>query len=316
MSSLVQDRDVSTDGSDTRIVGTLSKLYIAHSLSLVPTHPWLQLLDSEARRFVLPPWFAAQPTRLGFELDTEDLPDGPAHRRTIDIFPQTIRFANKAKGETIVIQLERYRIWLCASVCILPSSHLAHSPRYVSRLSDLKRLPFPRAFEEESLSDGSHPSSLQHCVRFWTDGSKSFGDSDRTVRLTCTRWPTADSYCLDIIIEGRVYAPQSAPRWAHGPPHKPVTRHMSVLGPKAQMLGKPRHSLTHISLRQKRRTRAMDAVTAAYVEKRPSTPLEMTFLQPGPSNPRPVQGPSSERLPTTPRTGGSGVPVPGFYPWL
>ncbi len=48
------------------------------------------------------------------------------------------------------------------------------------------------------------PCSTYH-ISAWKTGSMSFGDHNRTVQLTFTRYPTADSYCLEIGLRGDVY---------------------------------------------------------------------------------------------------------------
>lgn len=48
------------------------------------------------------------------------------------------------------------------------------------------------------------PCSTYH-ISAWKTGSMSFGDHNRTVQLTFTRYPTADSYCLEIGLKGDVY---------------------------------------------------------------------------------------------------------------
>ncbi|RPD53413.1 HET-domain-containing protein [Lentinus tigrinus ALCF2SS1-7] len=42
-------------------------------------------------------------------------------------------------------------------------------------------------------------------ISTWKNGSHCFGDHNRTIQLTFTRWPSAESYCLELQLRGRVY---------------------------------------------------------------------------------------------------------------
>ncbi|TFK80360.1 HET-domain-containing protein [Polyporus arcularius HHB13444] len=54
------------------------------------------------------------------------------------------------------------------------------------------------------LAPSGAPCSTYH-ISTWKNGSYCFGDHDRTIQLTFTRWPSADSYCLEFQLRGRVY---------------------------------------------------------------------------------------------------------------
>ncbi|OJT10259.1 Vegetative incompatibility protein HET-E-1 [Trametes pubescens] len=203
------ERSIAVHGSSDMVVGERRKVYISRDLSFFPPHPWLRLLEPEPQEIYLPAWFADQCQSVGFELKDNLPPSGDTIR-----LPRDIRFENELTGEAFVVHLRRIHTWLCVSLSIYPYSHLAYSTHYQPHTSlGPEQLPWrPRAFEEDSLSDGSHPSSLKHCVRYWPNGWKTTGDADRTVRVSCMRWmaATGDQYCLDLVLEGCVYVPHAS----------------------------------------------------------------------------------------------------------
>ncbi|KAI0633738.1 hypothetical protein C8Q77DRAFT_808688 [Trametes polyzona] len=189
-------------------------MYIIHSLALSVPHPWLRLLEEEPRQIVLPPWLALQCKRYNFEQESDDPSvSTSASQCEVAVLPLTLWFHHEGRpSEAFAIHLERYQIWLCASVFIQqPSSH-PHPIALVSPLGiPTPNVYFPlRAFEESTLGDGVHPSELQHCIRFWPQGSRTFGDGERNLTLSFTRWPTRNSYCLDLSLGGTAYDPQSS----------------------------------------------------------------------------------------------------------
>ncbi|KAH9858581.1 heterokaryon incompatibility protein-domain-containing protein [Lenzites betulinus] len=245
------------------VTGASRTVYVTYSLSFTHAHPWMRLLEPEPQRIMLPPWLSDQLRRYNFYLDpsSSDLsPPGEDGRSRRDL-----HVVNNITGEVFVIHLERYQVWLCASVSIIPVG--SSSPHYVPRTLDPGSL-LPRAFEEDSLGDGSHPSSLQHCIRFWHNGSKAFGDEARIVRLTFTRWPTADRYCLDIALEGHVYAPLTCDALTGGP-HPRLSRKVAHRrSHKTGLLASP--TTAYASLRRKWRHKLVVAAMTSYVGRHPA----------------------------------------------
>ncbi|KAI0633739.1 heterokaryon incompatibility protein-domain-containing protein [Trametes polyzona] len=260
--SVLFGREDAPVGSPLRTVpGIARRLYIIHNPSVLPMHPWTRLREPEPQRIIIPPWFSAQIARHNF------LPENFPDCLTPDDGVVCLRLKNHGTNETVVVHLERYCVWLCAYVTILPPPHLATSPHYLPQL-DHQRLPPPRAFEEDSLGDGSHPSTLQNYIRFWKNGTKVFGDAARTVRLTFTRWPDPDCYCLDVVLEGCVYAsqeprlPSAGSMQIGGAAARKSLHRRAARETKAALLAS--HYSTHIGLRTRRRLLATQTV-AAYV---------------------------------------------------
>ncbi|KAI0829929.1 hypothetical protein BC628DRAFT_1083171 [Trametes gibbosa] len=244
------------------VIAASKTIYITYSISFTAAHPWTRLLQSEPQQRIIPPWLTDQLRRYNFYLDAswnDPLLLGVEGRRR-----RNLDVVNNYTGEVSLIHLERHQMWLCASVSIIPV--VSSSPHYVPRMLDPGLLR-PRAFEEDSLGDGSHPSSLQHCIGFWPNGSKSFGDEDRIVRLTFTRWPTIDHYCLDIALEGSVYDPAYNDGTAGGHHPAPSRKATHRRSHKADILAS--RSTAYASLRRKWRHKLAVTAMTSYVGHHP-----------------------------------------------
>ncbi|KAI0752976.1 hypothetical protein C8Q80DRAFT_1118232 [Daedaleopsis nitida] len=85
-------------------------------------------------------------------------------------------------------------------------------------------MPGPGGTSRSRPSQSQAFCSTYH-IGSWETGSMCFGDKDRTVQLTFTRWPSADSYCIEVRPQGRVYErmlAQSLASRGEGPKPAPV----------------------------------------------------------------------------------------------
>ncbi|KAI0329307.1 HET-domain-containing protein [Cubamyces sp. BRFM 1775] len=188
----------SDDGGATgarRARASLEKIYIINTLAAVSSlaHPWMQLSDSEPRSVFIPTWLPTYLAPFGFSVLRRDSPAEPVLGKPTSP-PYTLTLVHPDTGERVTITLEcRGNSHLCASVII--DSAVRHREGdfepSIDWLAPLYRPP--RAAPLRRISD-------------WKNGSESFGDERRTVRLTATRWPTSDCYHLEIRLEGTVYA--------------------------------------------------------------------------------------------------------------
>ncbi|RDX49355.1 HET-domain-containing protein [Lentinus brumalis] len=117
-----------------------------------------------------------------------------------------VMFANPDTQEAFKIEFDQCRDKLWANVSI--STPAASEDSFV--------------FETETLHEGGacetvypvtgavDPECAQFHVEDWPAQSKTFGDSERQVRLSFSRWPHHSrlAYLADIRLEGRVLAPQ------------------------------------------------------------------------------------------------------------
>ena len=57
----------------------------------------------------------------------------------------------------------------------------------------------------DGLAKVTSATCKKYHIGSWPRGSMSFGDQDRTVRLTFSQWPSTDEYYLEIRLRGRAY---------------------------------------------------------------------------------------------------------------
>ncbi|KAI0663756.1 hypothetical protein C8Q70DRAFT_377465 [Cubamyces menziesii] len=188
----------SDDGGATgshRARASLEKIYIINTLATVSSlaHPWMQLSDSEPRHVFVPTWLSTYLAPFGFSVfrRVASAADSVLGRPMPP--PYTLTLVHPDTGERITIRVEcRRNAHLRASVII--DSALRHlegeSEPSLDWFAPVYRPP--GVVSPQRISD-------------WKNGSKSFGDERRTVRLTATRWPTNDCYHLEIRLEGTVY---------------------------------------------------------------------------------------------------------------
>ena len=218
--------DIPTLGPPTCQVG---ELYILHFPPRA-AHPWLGLYAAEPKDFFIPKWVNADPSRYGFQMTQQSPPP-----MFLDQEVHTLSFSHKSRGECFTIVIGRCQVHLHASVSIEHSKR-SHAVRRDSldaeRVLSLSRPPAssPGGFNSpgssartesvaparvklkarvahlhsQIVSVTDHDCPEDH-IRFWNNASKSFGDMDRRVQLTFSRWPNPDSYCLDIRLCGRIY---------------------------------------------------------------------------------------------------------------
>ncbi|KAH9902599.1 hypothetical protein C8Q73DRAFT_785263 [Cubamyces lactineus] len=179
-----------------RARGSLEKIYIINTLAAVSSlaHPWMQLSDSEPRHVFIPTWLSTYLVPFGFSVFRRVAPAVDSVLGRPMPPPYTLTLVHSDTGERITIRVEcRQNSHLRASVVI--DSAVRHfegeSATFIDWLAPLYHPPGARS--PQRISD-------------WKNGSKSFGDERRTVRLTATRWPTSDCYQLEIRLEGTVYA--------------------------------------------------------------------------------------------------------------
>ncbi|KAJ8453952.1 hypothetical protein ONZ51_g13310 [Trametes cubensis] len=173
---------------------SLEKIYIIDTLpSTFPVvHPWMHLSNSETCRILIPVWLLDYLDLFGFII-LERAPASPILGESTAL-PCTLTLIHPRAGERITIHLGLHnQSHLCASV-IIDSAVDGREGSSNASIDWSRPLYCP-------------PDVPPQRIRDWTNGSKSFGDEHRTVRLTATRWPMdADCYHFEIRLKGTVYA--------------------------------------------------------------------------------------------------------------
>ncbi|KAI0687941.1 heterokaryon incompatibility protein-domain-containing protein [Cerioporus squamosus] len=191
----------------------IKEFYVMHFLPR-SAHPWLGLHVAEPNEFFAPTWVDVEPGRYGFHQVGQS--DSPV---LLGQESYTLSFSHNSRGEDFTILLGRCKVHPFASVSIEHAKPIS-VPRWESMdaewlLGLRQRATDPRA---ECSGPGrvggdarahrspavSHDCPEDH-IRFWDNATKHFGDEDRRVQLSFSRWPDPDSYCLDIRLCGRIY---------------------------------------------------------------------------------------------------------------
>ncbi|KAI0686542.1 hypothetical protein C8Q76DRAFT_308051 [Earliella scabrosa] len=204
---------------------TLTEFYIMHRPPDV-SHPWMRFYMATPRRFFIPTWIDVETQRYGFQRV-------PRPAETGVELVRILTFTHHHQQESFTIHLGHCGLLLWATVTITPASYNtshvaaynAHHGRYDKHRQEQGTqgifLSPPTAPGKPppimltplmSFESGGHqhpphthvPCSTYH-INTWETGSMSFGDRDRTVQLTASRWPSAESYCIEVRLKGRVY---------------------------------------------------------------------------------------------------------------
>ncbi|KAI0828015.1 heterokaryon incompatibility protein-domain-containing protein [Trametes gibbosa] len=173
-------------------------------VALVPTIPL---------RFLFPSWLLVELDKRGFRSQHAPGP-GPvvekgagsvAGLRTPVLYTRwhmrSVVFANAATGEAFAIQLGRCEDALWATVSFTPASSCS------SLAGDGTVEEEDEAYPLEVHQYTSPDECERHHISCWPDGSKTFGDGDRSVRLTFSRRQQEpdDLYVVNVQLAGHVY---------------------------------------------------------------------------------------------------------------
>ncbi|RDX41418.1 hypothetical protein OH76DRAFT_1489508 [Lentinus brumalis] len=184
-------------------------------------HPRIGLYADKPQEFFVPTWVDVEPRRYGFRLG-----GGLSSPLLLDHAVYTLSFSHTSRGEVFTIVLGRCKIHLFATVSIehyrdiraVRRDHLDAErvlgithPGSRRRNTGSSKLDFAK----HSAPDGAAGAQLRSpavghdCpedhIHFWDNASRLFGDEDRRIQLTFSRWPDPESYCLDIRLCGRIY---------------------------------------------------------------------------------------------------------------
>ncbi len=168
---------------------TLTLSYRLHNIS---PHP----------PFRLPHWLIGRMSLMGMELGTLHLDSEPADGKPLQA--AAVFRDLEVTGESIVLML---------GTCIQPLSH-----RPPQRWA--KAIPVSLTGSIQGLDDFSH-DCLDHHVDGWPCWTKEFGDSDRTVKLSFSRYrmnPESGTFVVHIELEGSVYTAMKAAKNVVLPP--------------------------------------------------------------------------------------------------
>ncbi|PIL33652.1 hypothetical protein GSI_04275 [Ganoderma sinense ZZ0214-1] len=180
------------------ITAAWKQLYISHrAASRKPPRP--PSTAHAAFRFVFPRWLPVELKKVGFEpdvplpmtrTDVDKLSDGGALQR--------FTFIHRATGEAFRIQIGQCGGSPWATANIIPGvpsqpEDTAGPPAVVPAI------PQPSVNWKHGFDCG------KNSVDAWPNGTKTFGDSNRSVQLTFTRMNEGATHLLDIRLGGRAY---------------------------------------------------------------------------------------------------------------
>ncbi len=181
----------------TRIAAQWKQLYISHRAASRKPAPAPSTAPA-AFRFVFPRWFAVELRKIGFE------PDAPlpitrtdAHKLSDGGGLARYTFTHGATGEAFRILIGQCGGSPWATANILPG---ASSPEDATGPPALAQAtPQPVVNLKPVFDCGKNG------VNAWPNGTKTFGDSNRSVQLTFTRMNEGATHLLDIRLSGRAY---------------------------------------------------------------------------------------------------------------
>ncbi|KAH9856279.1 heterokaryon incompatibility protein-domain-containing protein [Lenzites betulinus] len=156
--------------------------------------------DEEPQTFFIPSWFA--PQMSNFDLWLEDgYKTGPFSGVISPPATFTFRHGHARNPERFTIHLGRCKkSLLFAYVSIRPAAPEDQTHHYAQGIPLGLSDQWPCSRDDPALPAHYHVNS-------WPNGSICFGDAQRTIRVTATRWPgPTPSYCLEVRLEGSVYA--------------------------------------------------------------------------------------------------------------
>lgn len=160
-------------------------------------------------RFLFPAWLLVELDKRGFRAAPAPAGDKerPAALRTPVLYTRwhmrSVVFANAVTGEAFAVQLGRCEDALWATVSFTP----AWGSSSTCAAEDEDEEPEEEAYPLEVHQYTSPDECERHHISCWPDGSKTFGDADRSVRLTFSRRQQEpdDLYVVDVQLAGRVY---------------------------------------------------------------------------------------------------------------
>ncbi|KAI0645144.1 heterokaryon incompatibility protein-domain-containing protein [Trametes meyenii] len=181
----------------SRLTVRWRKLFLAQAsadaAARVPTIPL---------RFLFPAWQLVELEKRGFA--AQPAPErARGALRTPVLYTRwhmrSVVFRNAATGEAFAVQLGRCEDALWATVSFTPAASQWDS--------DGKDGDGDGAYPLEVHQYTSPSECERHHISRWPDGSKTFGDADRSVRLTFSRRQQEpdDLYVVDVQLAGRVY---------------------------------------------------------------------------------------------------------------
>ena len=176
---------------DSEIAARWRRLYISHRAYSRRPAPSPSAAQA-AFRFYFPRWLAVELAKVGFESDAP-LPVSQGEARKLSDGGPLARFTfrHAATGEAFRIQLGQ-----CGGAPWATASAVPAGPVESGLLTAQKTAPRPVTprFECQKNTIGT-----------WLNGSKKFGDSERSIQLTFTRMNEAATHLLDVRLGGRAY---------------------------------------------------------------------------------------------------------------
>ncbi|KAI0629452.1 hypothetical protein C8Q77DRAFT_1201647, partial [Trametes polyzona] len=196
---------------DRRLTAKWRKVYLAQQ----PAGSHDRLLTRGVRtiplRFLFPAWLLVELEKRGFRAQHSGPEPGAGSGsiglRTPVLYTRwhmrSVAFANAATGEAFVIQLGRCEDALWATVAFTPASSCWDRDGDGDGSDGYGEEAYPLEVHQYTAPDECE----RHHISCWPDGSKTFGDGDRSVRLTFSRRQQVpdDLYVVDVQLTGRVY---------------------------------------------------------------------------------------------------------------
>ena len=150
-----------------------------------------------AFRFIFPRWLAVELKKAGFEPDVPlPMTRADAHKLSDGGLLARFTFTHGATGEAFRIQIGQCggSPWATANIIPGTSPQDAASPPVVAQAASQPSVNLKSVFE-----------CGKNSVDAWPNGTKTFGDSNRSVQLTFTRMNEGATHLLDIRLGGRAY---------------------------------------------------------------------------------------------------------------
>ncbi|KAH9855896.1 heterokaryon incompatibility protein-domain-containing protein [Lenzites betulinus] len=203
-------------GHTKRLTVRWRKLYLAQQpLAQDRLRLGVTVVQTIPLRFLFPAWLLVELDKRGFRSQHAPAPAPVVEKgagsvgglRTPVLYTRwhmrSVVFANAATGEAFAIQLGRCEDALWATVSFTPA--LSCSSTFGgSGVDEQEEEAYPLEVHQYTSPDECE----RHHITCWPDGSKTFGDAERSVRLTFSRRQQEpdDLYVVDIHLAGRVYS--------------------------------------------------------------------------------------------------------------
>ena len=181
------------------ITAQWKQLYISHRAASRKPTPRPSSTAPSAFRFVFPRWLPVELKKVGFE------PDAPLPMRRTDGDKlsdggslQRFTFTHSATGEAFRIQIGQCGGSPWATANIIPAT----SSQPVGAAAP------PVTVQAKSQLSGNWKQAFdcgKNHVDAWPNGTKTFGDANRSVQLTFTRMNEGATHLLDIRLGGPAY---------------------------------------------------------------------------------------------------------------